>query len=258
MDTSITDTPLVSIMMTTYNRGEYITAAIDSVRKQTYQNWELLILDDASTDNTQALLANYAGDRRIIFLPTERNLGITKNRNRGFAIAKGKYIAVLDSDDLWIDTSKLEKQVQFLEEQPEYVAVGTNVKVIDGDGKETGSFIYALHDHAIRRHLLLRNQFTHSSLLLRSGALDKATPYDENVLIWEDYDLILRLGTKGKLANLPEKMTAYRKHSTNISKTTSQNRALVHLSIIKKYRGSYPNYYLALFKSYLRFLTNLA
>ncbi len=159
----------------------------------------------------------------------------------------------MDSDDLWIDRTKLEQQVQFLENNPKYVVVGTNVKVINESGETISDFSYATRNHAIRRRLLLRNQFTHSSLLVRADALSKPAPYDENVPIWEDYDLILRLGQKGNLANLTEKMTAYRKHSSNISKTTKQNGALVHRSIIKKYRHVYPFYYLALLKSYLRF-----
>jgi len=245
--------PLVTIMMTTYNRAEYITSAIDSVLNQTYQNWELLILDDASTDDTKTLMVRYEDDPRIIYLPAATNLGITKNRNRGFASARGKYIAVLDSDDLWIDRTKIEHQVLFLEKHPRHILVGTNVKVIDESGKTISTFSYATHDQAIRQRLLLRNQFTHSSLLVRADALYKPLPYDESVPIWEDYDLILRLGQNGKLANLSEKMTAYRKHSTNISKTTKQNRALVHRTIITKYRDVYPFYYLALLKSYLRF-----
>ena len=254
MDKDIANNPQVTIMMTTYNRGEYITAAIDSVLQQTYQDWELLVLDDASTDNTKGLILRYSNDPRVVYVPSSTNLGITKNRNRGFILAKGKYIAVLDSDDLWIDPDKLTKQVQFLETNPDYVIVGSNVKVINNAGANIGNFIYATEDAEIRRRLLLRNQFTHSSLLLRSDAFNQFAPYDNSLPIWEDYELVLRLGQKGKLANLSEEMTAYRKHSNNISKTARQKGALTHLSIIKKYRDSYPYYHLALLKSYVRFL----
>ncbi len=245
--------PLVSIMMTTYNRAELISEAIESVLLQTYQNWEMIILDDASTDNTRDVIERWLDkDARIIYLPSSINLGISKNRNRGFLTSQGKYIAVLDSDDFWIDPKKLTRQVDFLEKNPEYVVVGTNVAVVyDTTNTPTAEFIYTTNDGEIRSRLLWRNQFTHSSVLIRRQILDDK-PYDESLPIWEDYDLILRLGQKGKLANLPYKMTAYRRHSANISKTARHNGARVHLSIIRKYRNNYPNYLLARIKGWLR------
>lgn len=248
MNADLKQTPLVSIMMTTYNRADLITAAIESVLKQTYQNWELLILDDASRDNTSSVVQKFS-DPRIKYLPASTNLGITRNRNRGLDLARGEYVAVLDSDDLWTNPNKLKAQVNFLETKKDYVAVGTQVEVINETGEVTAEFRYALEDKTIRNRLLFRNQFTHSSLLLRRSALDM---YDETLPIWEDYDLILRLGQSGHLANLPEVMTAYRRHSTNISKTTENNGAKAHLTIIKKHRHHYPFYYLALVKAYLR------
>ncbi len=247
--------PLVSIMMTTYNRAPLISEAIESVLMQTYQNWELIILDDASTDNTRDVVERWLDkDSRIIYLPSSINLGISKNRNRGFLTSLGKYIAVLDSDDYWIDPKKLTKQVDFLEKNPEYAVVGTNVAVVyDTANTPTAEFIYTKNDSDIRSRMLWRNQFTHSSVLIRRQSLSDK-PYDESLPLWEDYDLILRLGQVGKLANLPDKMTAYRRHSSNISKTTRHNGAKVHLSIIRKYRNSYPGYLPALIKGYLRLI----
>lgn len=255
MDTNIKQTPLVSIMMTSYNRAELIPEAIESVLSQTYQNWELLILDDASTDDTATVVATVAAnDPRVIFSPAAQNLGITKNRNRGFESAKGKYIAVLDCDDIWSDTSKLAKQVDFLESNPTYVLVGTGVAVIDKNGAKTKELRYAHADAEIRPKMLLRNQFTHSAVLMRTSSLPLPKPYDESgeVSIWEDYDLFLRLGQIGLMANLPETMTSYRWHGGNISKAEKKNGAYAHLKIIKTYRNDYPNYWLAFVKGILR------
>ncbi len=255
MDPTLKQQPLVSIMMTSYNRAPLIGEAIKSVLNQNYSNWELLVLDDASTDQTAEVVANFVhNDHRVVYSPTPQNLGITKNRNRGFAVAKGTYIAVLDSDDLWSDKEKLSKQVEFLESHKEHVVVGTNVAVINGEGVKTGELHYAPTDNEIRKKMLLRNQFTHSAVLMRRAFLPLPKPYDESgaVSIWEDYDLFLRLGLVGQFANLPETMTSYRQHSGNTSKTQKRNGALTHLKIIKKYKNNYPNYWLAFIKGVLR------
>ncbi len=255
MDEIVKSKPLVSIMMTTYNQADLIGQAIQSVQRQTYQSWELIILDDASADDTANVVFDHKlGDSRVIYSPASLNLGIAKNRNRGFAIAKGKYVAVLDSDDFWLDVSKLERQVEFLEENEEYCLIGTNSVVVDGDGRQIAEFKYETEDKKIRQKMLLRNQFTHSSILWRREVISEQKPYDESLFIWEDYDLILRLGMVGKMANLPELMTAYRKHGGNISSKKKLRGALTHLSIIKRYKKQYPSYPLATLRGWLRLL----
>lgn len=247
-------------MMASYNRQEFIKEAIESVQVQTYANWELLVLDDASTDQSPNIIRELeAQDSRIRLVPSDTNLGITRNRNRGFIIAKGDYIAVLDNDDYWLNKDKLAKQVEFLETNPDYVLVGTNVAIVEDHSEPVVKFSYQTEDTAIRKKILARNQFTHSSILMRRGALPSEKPYDETglVSIWEDYDLFLRLGQRGKLANLSEVMTAYRLHSGNITKAKKKEGAKTHLKIIKKYQSSYPNYHLALIKGWLRYLLAL-
>jgi glycosyltransferase involved in cell wall biosynthesis len=253
MGTNLKEPPLISIVMTTYNRADMVDGAIKSVLSQTYDKWELLILDDASTDDTKSVVAQHAKkDPRIIYLPAPENLGITKNRNRAFPLATGEYIAVLDSDDLWTRPDKLQKQVEFLASHPDHVLVGSNVSVINENAEVVGHFKYEGQDQAIRARLLLRNQFTHSAVLWRRRPRAEELRYDETVPVWEDYDLILRLGQIGKLANLPEEMTAYRKHGGNISKSKKINGAHAHLNIIKRYKDNYPYYQLARLKGWLR------
>lgn len=254
MQPPIKQQPLVTVMMTSYNRSSLLGEAIESVLNQNYSNWELLVLDDASTDNSAEVIEGFAKrDQRVVYSPASNNLGITKNRNRGFAIAKGKYIAVLDSDDLWIDTEKLAQQVAFLESHPNHVLVGTMVRVINEHDKCIGHFYYETKNKEIRNKLLLRNQFTHSAVLWRRP-LTNENNYDESLPIWEDYELILRLGKTGKLANLDKEMTAYRKHSSNVSESVKKIGTRTHLDIIKLYRSDYPNYFIAKVKGWLRFL----
>lgn len=245
--------PLVSITMTTFNRADLIGEAIKSVIAQTYQKWELLILDDASADNTKELVSEFVtGDSRIKYFPVSQNIGITKNRNRGLKLSQGKYVAVLDSDDFWCDETKLEKQIFYLETHTDTILIGTQTKVVDEKSNPINLFSYATDDSDIRKKLLLRNQFTHSSIVFRNQSELK---YDENIPIWEDYELILRLGTKGKLANLPVVMTAYRQHGANISKSRKNSGVKTHLEIIKKYKNQYPNYWLAFIKRNMKYLS---
>ncbi|MBE6548115.1 MAG: glycosyltransferase family 2 protein [Ruminococcaceae bacterium] len=109
------DYGLVSVIMPCYNSAEYIAASIDSVVSQTYKNWELIIVDDCSTDNSTEIIENY-GDDRIVLLRNEKNSGAAITRNNGIDIAKGRWIAFLDSDDLW-HPEKLEKQLKFMSEK---------------------------------------------------------------------------------------------------------------------------------------------
>ena len=257
--TQNTPLPLVSIMMATYNRANFIREAIESVLRQSYQNWELIVLDDASTDDTATIVRNYAAhDPRIIYAPAERNLGIAKNRNRGFALMHGDFVAVLDSDDLWNNPEKLTKQVAYLTENPTCVLVGTNVRTIDEHSDALGTFLYETADNAIRDQMLRRNQFTHSSVLFRAAPLrGAAAPYPEYLIIGEDYALFLELGTHGTFANLPDIATSYRVHAGGITKQRALLGARSHLALVKTYRNKYPHAFSALIKAYLRILKSI-
>lgn len=129
---------LVSIVMPSYNTAEYIGASIRSVLSQTYQNWELLIVDDCSTDNTDAVVAGFA-DSRIRYLRNEKNSGAAVSRNYALREAKGRWIAFLDSDDLWAP-EKLEKQVAFMLTH-DYAFSYTQYEEIDDSGKKNGVFV---------------------------------------------------------------------------------------------------------------------
>ncbi|MBQ6052019.1 MAG: glycosyltransferase family 2 protein [Clostridia bacterium] len=127
---------LVSIVMPSYNTGRYIAATLNSVLSQTYRNWELLIVDDCSTDNTDEVVQQFLSDQRIRYIKNEQNSGAAVSRNRALREAKGKWIAFLDSDDLWIP-EKLERQIQFMEKN-DYHFSYTNYAEIDVSGKRNG------------------------------------------------------------------------------------------------------------------------
>jgi len=129
---------LVSIIMPTYNCGRFIRESIDSVLAQTYTHWELIVVDDCSTDDTKSIVCTYK-DSRIQYLCNEHNQGAAMTRNKALREAKGQYIAFLDSDDLWTPT-KLEKQINFMKEN-NYVFSYTNYQEIDNDSQPTGVVI---------------------------------------------------------------------------------------------------------------------
>lgn len=127
---------LVSVVMPSYNTGKYIAETINSVLAQTFSSWELLIVDDCSTDDTDEVVMPYLADQRIRYLKNENNSGAAVSRNRALREAKGKWIAFLDSDDLWMP-DKLEKQIQFMEKNGYHFSY-TNYAEIDVDGKRNG------------------------------------------------------------------------------------------------------------------------
>jgi len=247
----------VAIIMPTYNRARYILDAIESIRKQTYSHWELLVIDDASTDDTEKIVKDcIVKDSRVSYIRQPKHAGISYNRNYGIKNTTGKYIAMLDSDDIWSDPVKLATQLNFLETHPDYALIGTNIVIIDNQNTPTGEISYATTDSMIRNNILRRNQFAQSSVVFRRSILEHIQtphkPYDENLTVGEDYDLWLAIGTKARFANLSTAMIMYRVHEGSIIREKKVLAAKTHLTIIKKYRHTYPKYILAYLKAYLR------
>lgn len=236
--------------MLTYDRAAYIGAAIQSVRAQTYQHWQLTIIDDGSTDDTEAIIAAIK-DGRITYVRHETNKGLFTRRSESLRYANGIYTAILDSDDVWQDPTKLAAQVKFLKTHPDCVLVGTFTNLINADGAAIGTQSFATTDTAIRNKILIRNQFTHSSVLMQTAALKKTVGYQPTLA--EDLALFLQLGEQGKLANLPEFFTDQRIHSGSTNDYGSAMAEAVH-AIIQEYKNSYPQYYLAYLVSIVRLI----
>ena len=127
---------LVSIIMPSYNTASFITDSIQSVIAQSYKNWELLIVDDCSTDNTDEVVKSFLADEKIRYIKNKRNSGPAVSRNKALKEAKGKWIAFLDSDDLW-EPEKMEKQISFMEKNGYHFSY-TNYAEIDEEGKRNG------------------------------------------------------------------------------------------------------------------------
>lgn len=251
--------PLVSVIVCTFNRANLITKALESIFAQTYKNLEIIILDDASCDNTTDVIAPLAQkDSRIVYIKNEINLGITASRNKAISRSHGEFIAMLDDDDWWVDAQKIEKQVAFMTTpgNQEVGLVGTQMNVVDPSGKVLFTSSYALTDTSIRNRIMYITQFSQSTVLMRKSALvpcnNNYDIYDPLVPIWEDYDLWMRIGTKHKLANLPDITTHYLSHTTNISQKDKKKWLDAISFIIYRYKNDYPFFILGLAKLLFR------
>ena len=194
-------TPAVSVLLSVYNGGARIAAAVDSVLGQTAGDLELIVIDDGSTDATPERLAR-VHDPRVRVVRQART-GLTRALNRALALARAPLVARLDADDT-AAPERLERQRAFLERAPEVGLLGTAARELDERGRLVRLVQPPADDAALRRGLIRRNPFVHSSVMLRRELLDKAGGYDEAYPVAQDYDLWMRLAALTRLANLTE------------------------------------------------------
>lgn len=212
--------PLVSVNMTAYNVEKYIAESIESILMQTYQNWELIIINDGSSDNTLQIAQNYAqNDKRIKVYDNVQNEGIVYSRNRAVHYSQGKYIAVLDSDDIAL-SQRLTKQVQFLEHNPDYGLVGSNAFIINSNGETIGKAELQAQDIFFQSILLINNFFVHSSVTMHTNLAKTFLykPLIKGCSPGEEYQLFVNIAKHTKLTNLNEFLVKYREIDTGISK----------------------------------------
>jgi GT2 family glycosyltransferase len=210
-------TPCVSVLMTTYNGTATIAASIDSVLAQSFRDFELIIVDDGSTDETPAILAR-TGDPRLRVLRTDRTGGIVASRNHGFAAVHGRYVAPLDHDD-WSDAERLARQVAFLDGNPGVVLVATEIRIAQ-NGKVSAPHHPSVGDAlALRWLLLIDNPLTWSSVMFRADAAQRlGTFLRTDYELADDFDFYHRLLEMGDIVRLNEVLTTYRYHAANASR----------------------------------------
>jgi GT2 family glycosyltransferase len=211
--------PRVSVLMTTYNGARFIAESIDSVLSQTFGDFELVVVDDTSTDGTAAILARYA-DPRLIVIRNTTNLGVVGARNRGFAALRGHYVATIDHDDLWLPT-RLAQGVDRLDREPATVLVATQTLVL-ADGKVTPVERPTTFSPLLFGWMLLMDcPVVYSSLLFRREAARQAdgTLLRPDLRYADDYELMLRLAASGSVVALSEALTVYRVHANNTTWT---------------------------------------
>lgn len=207
---------LVSVLMPVYNGEQFIASAIESILQQTYTNWELIIVNDGSTDQSEAIIRSFQ-DERIILHNNDQNRGIVFSRNVGLKHAKGTYLAFLDSDDIAIP-NRLSEQVNYLNEHPKIGLLGSAVQLIDTNDTIINFAVdYPRGNHVIKVTMCFRNAFASSTIMCRKSALPN-DGFNSNFPVAEDYDFWLRIAEKWEVDNLAEVLTKYRIHASNISK----------------------------------------
>lgn len=208
--------PKVSVLMPVYNAERFLREAIDSILSQTFTDFELIIVNDGSTDKSEKIMREYS-DPRIKYFKNEVNRGLIETRNTLINKAAGEYISFLDSDDVSVP-DRLAIQTHFLDTNPDYAMCGSLGIMIDGDGNRIKNMNLSCNWEEIKSTLLFTSTFIQSSITIRRNVLLE-NPYDGHFPVAEDYELWSRLSTKHKLKNIPLYLTKYRWHDTNISQT---------------------------------------
>jgi glycosyltransferase involved in cell wall biosynthesis len=225
--------PLVSVILPVYNGAPYLEEAIQSILNQTYKNFEFIIINDGSTDNSAQMINKFSNDSRIRLFE-QSNQGLAATLNRGIGLSKGAYIVRQDQDDISYPT-RLEKQVSFMESHPDYGLVGTWASIMF-DNKITSRF----HKHPsvssiLTLDLLFDNPFVHSSMMIRKTAFDEVGIYstDKSRQPPEDYELWSRIVRRYRVANIPEVLVMYREVANSMSRT-GVNPFLEHVLLINR------------------------
>ena len=215
---------MISVVMAVYNGEKYLRAAIDSILRQTFSDFEFIIIDDCSTDNTANILKSYTDDRMQI-IRNEQNLRLPASLNKGLKMARGKYIARMDADDISVKDRFL-RQIRYLEENQDVAAIGGSFQVFNEHGKNM-YIKRAYCDEMLEKYYLIPSPIAHPTAMFRkSMTVDEGFFYDEKYTSAQDYDLWLRVAKKHKINNIPDVVLKYRVHTNSISKKRSEEQQL--------------------------------
>lgn len=208
--------PKVTVLLPVHNGERFIEAAVGSVLTQTFADFELLVIDDGSTDRTPELLRSFT-DPRLRIEKNPENLRLIRSLNRGLELARGEYIARMDADDICFP-ERLEKQVAFLDANREIGVVGSEIVIFEND--HTQGYRHApipLTTEQIRWELLRISCLYHPTVMIRHSVFETVAPYNPEYAHCEDYELWLRVSRAHGLANLPFPLLYYRRHASSIS-----------------------------------------
>ena len=200
--------PTVSVLMTMFDAATHLRAAVESILGQTFGDFEFVIVDDGSRDDSAAIVESY-GDARIRLVRNEQNKGQTPCLNQGLALARGAWVARQDADDISLPR-RLERQMGRLRRDEKLALLGCQAWLVDDGGKFTGLLDVALGPESIEWAELWENPFIHTAAIFRREAVTRLGGYDESFRICQDYDLWMRLAAEHPAANLSERLVVYR------------------------------------------------
>lgn len=232
------DHPLISVIIATYNREAFVAEAIDSVLAQTWPNFEILVVDDGSTDDTQSVLARYRDDPRITLIYQE-NQKRAAAFNNALQYAKGEFIGILDSDNRWLP-HRLAREMEVFEAHPEVDIVYANNITIDEKGRETTRMTMRRYSGYITRELWRDNCVSINTTLVRRKCFDEMGGMDPSCKRSDDYELWLRFSTRYRFLHIPEYVAEYRVMTDQLS-TDKRARFAAGERILSNFQKRYPN-----------------
>jgi glycosyltransferase involved in cell wall biosynthesis len=236
MSSPVIPIPRVTVVTPVYNGAVFLREAIDSILRQTFTDFEYLIIDDGSTDATPAFLHEAARADTRIRVVTQAHAGIAVARNTGITLARADLLAHQDADDLSLP-DRLARQVAFLDAHPGVVMVGTFGRVIEG-GITLFRELRNPTDSATLRKGMLRNAgFLNGSLMMRRWAVQEVGGYDPSFAVLSDYDLWLRLAERFELANIPEALYVLRRHEASTTAGADMSRYMSKAVAAARARG---------------------
>ena len=229
--------PDISVIMSVYNGETYLEEAIESVRNQSFENWELIVINDCSTDSTAEILAEFSlKDERIKVYTNEVNLKLPTSLNKAISLSEGKYIARMDADDICLP-DRLEKQYKFMEENVDVALSSCRFMTVRNGVYMSGGAGGRCDGDAVKAMLLVANPILHPGVIAKAGVL-KEFSYDTSLTCTEDLELWTRLAMNNqKMAILPECLLIYRLHDKQITSTTLERQHKEVLKIQDKYYG---------------------
>lgn len=223
--------PKVSVILPVFNDERSVAEAMRSILEQSFVDFEFIVINDGSTDNTAQVLNTFIDPRLLVI--HQDNQGISRTLNRAISISSGKYIARMDSDDT-SHCERLERQVNFLDRNPDYGMVGSACKVIAENGSLVRDFRVPLTDTAIRKAMVWYNPIVHSSVMIRRDVLSRTNCYDEQLSsIGHDYELWWHMLAISKIANLADRLVTrvHRYDSTFRLEKSRHYRAMVKIQL---------------------------
>lgn len=250
--------PKVSVNVVTRNRGTLLREALQSVLDQSYSDYEVVVIDDGSVDNTTEVITEFENKfKKITLVVNETNLGVKNARQQALDASLGQYIAVLDDDDVWISPDKLTLQVNHLDTHPEIGLVGSWAKMLDATNGELSDWRPPLSDSDIRQQMLIRSCFMNPTVMFRKSVVDEVGGYKQSPEYCEDYSLWMRIARVSKCENLQEITTRFRIHNKGLTETKNLKQIQYAILLIIKYRSSFPNFSKSLVKWVLQYVITL-
>jgi len=225
--------PVVSVVMATYNAGRFLQPAIESILDQTFRDFELIVINDGSTDSTPQVLAGF-NDDRLIVLTNEHNLGIAASTNRGLAAARGEYVALQDHDDLSL-LHRFHTEVGFLDAHPDIALVGSAAILIDQNCAPYDQYCEPSDDIELKWEALFRCPISHTSVMVRRRVLLEVGEYSTDPLlrVTSDYDMLARITMRYPVANFREPLVKWRRHkaATMVTHEPQLQRGIESISL---------------------------